>query len=682
MNNNLACILIFALLLQFNLQAQDRDSVQLKLMYAKANEASALMNDYEFREAVAIGNRVFKYAEKHNDKQLESIISRTLGISYYSLKKDSLSFYYLFKARDLRLQLKDTAELIVSYTDLGAIFKEEANIENSNLYLNQAIDLGRGFKNETGLIYPLKHVGFNLLEEKKYHKALGHLKEAMLLAEKDKNLSKDKIKIDIYAGLYEINYRLGNQENAKAYLNKAIVFAKHNQYFENLADLYKRQTSIHLEKDAKLNLAVVKNKLQEVVTKKYQAFNLILGVVCFFLLLAIFFFYKKNQQFMGAKEEAERLSRAKSDFYSEISHELRTPLYAVIELSRLLLRENVNPNHKLYLESLNFSGSHLLSLINNVLELNKVESGKIKIELVEFNLKNLLSNIIESIEYALNDSKNVLHLNYDERIPMLLYGDSLKLSQVFINLISNAIKFTDRGNIYVNASFVTDNIDSITILFEVKDDGVGIPKEKQGNVFEDFYQENTKTEHSYKGTGLGLSIVKRFVNAMESEIIMKSEEKKGSSFSFELVVFKSSSSVSKHLETKSMLAEIQNQNILIVDDNKINQLVTKKILDQIGAKSTVKSSGEEAVEAVLDERFDCVLMDINMPGLNGYEATALIRKFDKHTPVIALTASSTEDVKLNIGKFGMNGYVLKPFLKSDFIEAIYSAIYVKESDNS
>ena len=339
-----------------------------------------------------------------------------------------------------------------------------------------------------------------------------------------------------------------------------------------------------------------------------------------------------------------------------------------------MLRENDNIEHKEYLESLKFSGNHLMSLINNVLELNKVESGEMKLNEQNFSLKTLTINIIDSLEYALQNSNNQIHLNYDAELPETMVGDSLKLSQVLINLISNAIKFTHNGHINITIKKVDSDEDKSVVYFEVKDDGLGIPKEKQAKIFEDFYQEHSKNENSYKGTGLGLSIVKLITDTMGSTIEIESEENVGSTFFFTVKFNKTGNIETERVERVIYNEAIKGARILVVDDNKINQIVTKKVLEDLEIRPFIASDGTEAISLIKKDDFDCILMDLHMPGLNSYETTERIREFNLNIPIIALTAASTEEVEKKIKYSKMNGYILKPFLTVDLIDKIYSAI--------
>jgi len=685
-------------------------------MLAEKERAFKLFEQGKHGESIAINNKILKYAKEVNDSILIGRCYASLGNSHYYVSKDSLSFYYLFKAKDIFQKAKDTFNLVLSYNDIGVNYKDFDSIPKANMYFTKAINLAKAGGYEVDMIYPLSNVAeLKIYEEEKYKEGIKYSLETLEIIRKVPLYKDRKLKALIYVQLTYAYYKIKDFKNHQLYFDKSIEASKKYSFIEVLANLYKEQAELFrndskLEKaygfmqkytiykdslnkikefekakqveadnflrenEEKVRLLETEQEFKDATISKFRIYNTVLALFVLGLLISTYLIFKKNKQLNIAKSKAEELSKAKSNFYSEISHELRTPLYGVIELSKLLSKENVNSSHREYLESLNFSASHLLSLINNVLELNKIESGEIKLEFLDFKLKSLINNIVESLEFSLHNSQNKIHIVYDDTIPQSLKGDSLKLSQVFINLISNAIKFTHKGNIYVTAKLVEDLDQHVKIYFEIKDDGVGISKEKQEQIFKKFYQEQTKIQKSYNGTGLGLSIVKRILNLMDSSICIKSEVNQGATFNFELIFQKIEASKLQNNTLENIRTSIENKRILIVDDNKINQLVTQKILDDFQVITKVVSSGKEAITIIEKEQFDCILMDLHMPDLDGYETTSLIRKFNADISIIALTASSSEEVEAKMNKHEMNGYIMKPFLTEDFIKTIHKTI--------
>ncbi|WP_232285829.1 response regulator [Aquimarina agarilytica] len=386
---------------------------------------------------------------------------------------------------------------------------------------------------------------------------------------------------------------------------------------------------------------------------------------------------QKNAELLAEKERAEKASAVKAQFLSTITHELRTPLYAVTGLTHLLLEENPTENQKEHLNSLRFSGEYLLSLINNILDLNKLEANKVEVEVTSFNLKKRISDVLIALNKAAEDRGNVLNLNFDSNIPKTLKGDPLKISQILINLIGNAIKFTKSGEINIHVLKAKDiDAHKILLYFEVEDNGVGISEKKKYDIFENFNQESLEINRKYGGTGLGLSIVKNLLSLLGSEIQLNSTVGKGSKFFFELefgLFEETEVSVKKKVLAKVNFEEMEGKKVLIVEDNKINQLITRKILEKNKIVCEVADNGEIAVEKAENFSYDLILMDIHMPGISGVEATKRIRKFDMRTPVIALTAVTLADHMDEFYANGITDVIPKPYKTEEFFLKLQKA---------
>ena len=386
----------------------------------------------------------------------------------------------------------------------------------------------------------------------------------------------------------------------------------------------------------------------------------------------------KNNELQVAKERAEKASMVKAEFLSTITHELRTPMYAVTGLTHLLLEENPKPEQKEHLRSLQFSGEYLLNLINNILDLNKLEANKVEIEKTTFNLKKRLNDVLIALNKSAVDRKNNLRLEYDDEIPDKLEGDSVKLSQILINLIGNSLKFTQNGDVIVRVKKIGDKNNKITLHFEIEDNGVGISKKKQKSIFESFSQASLQINRKFGGTGLGLSIVKSLLELMGSRIQLESQLGKGSKFWFDLVLDISAQGATEEDNAKQLneseYSSLENRHILVVEDNKINQMITRKILEKRNIICQVADNGMDAIKMVETNDFDVVLMDIHMPGISGIEATQEIRKFKPDLPIIALTAVTIEE---NIDEFfraGFSEIIPKPFKTEEFFEKIHRTL--------
>lgn len=389
--------------------------------------------------------------------------------------------------------------------------------------------------------------------------------------------------------------------------------------------------------------------------------------------------HKKNDELIVAKEKAELASKTKANFLSTVTHELRTPLYAVTGLTNMLLDEKPKADQIPHLKSLKFSGDYLLTFINDILQINKIEANKVELDPEPFNLKHKIENVMSALSNSASDNGTHLHFDYDKGLPENFVGDQLKISQILINLLGNAIKFTKDGDIWIRVNTIENKDKIYQVRFEIEDNGIGITKEKQDSMFESFAQGSVQINRKYGGTGLGLSIVKGLIQILKGKIYVKSELGKGTTFFFEIPLeytdnIKNTADV-KPKQTSNMedldLSEVK---ILIVEDNKINQMITKKILNKMGLYCDVVDNGEAAVEQVKNETYNVVLMDIHMPGISGLEATKIIRSFDKDLTIFALTAVTLEDKMQEFGEAGFNDIISKPFKQEDFEKKLYAAL--------
>ena len=376
-----------------------------------------------------------------------------------------------------------------------------------------------------------------------------------------------------------------------------------------------------------------------------------------------------EHQLIKAKEEAIEASEAKADFLSSMSHEIRTPMNAVIGMTHLLLQENPREDQVENLNTLKFSGENLLTIINDILDFSKIESGKLHLEYTSFSLKYVMDSIYHSLSTKAVDKNIKLLKKYDESIPDFVIGDSVRLYQILNNLIGNAIKFTKEGHVIIQSSLRKIEGEEVVVDFSIIDSGIGIPEDKIGLIFENFTQASSSTTRQFGGTGLGLAITKKLLELQGSTIKVSSVFGKGSHFYFTLRFKKSEEKVdeNKVLEKKGNTEaekDLQDVNILLVEDNRVNQLVAKKFISKWGANMDIAENGVEAIEAVQNKDYDVVLMDLQMPVMGGLEATEKIRELGGeyvHLPIIALTASAVLEIQDEAIQAGMNDFLTKPF---------------------
>ncbi len=393
--------------------------------------------------------------------------------------------------------------------------------------------------------------------------------------------------------------------------------------------------------------------------------------------------HTKNKELELARDAAVSAMEAKTNFLSTVTHELRTPLYAVTGLTHLLLEEDPSEHQKEHLKSLKFSGEYLLNFINDILQINKIDADKLEPLNIEFKLHKVLDDVVESLQQNAHEKKTKLVLDYDPTIPKKLMGDPIKLSQIFMNLVGNALKFTKNGKVEVIAKMLKKEEDQVTLYFEVRDNGIGISEEQQRNIFESFEQGSIQINREYGGTGLGLTIVKSLLGLFGSTIHLESEIGHGSSFYFEMEVdYESKEGEEVSFELNPEEFQFKGLHVLVVEDNKINQVITKKMLTKKEITCDIANNGNEAIDMAKNNTYDAILMDIHMPGISGEEATRQIRKFDQSIPIIALTAISLDDSLDSFYEAGCNDVVTKPFKPEVFYQKIGENIFRNKMEGS
>ncbi|MEZ4778182.1 MAG: response regulator [Flavobacteriaceae bacterium] len=720
--------IVLALLFLPTLGYTQSDSISrdsLRRLYRKTYDFSYA---YDYKSGIVMSGNIVSEALKKDDFYYASLGYSRLG-SFYSEMKDTVNAleYYNKALYYAQLTKRDTFISAV-YNDIGNfIMENDGNVEVAKKNFEKSLELNlRGGEDEKGLLANYINLAWTNINLKALDKATPYLIKAKNIITSNPELHPlYSINLDLLFGRYHFYKKeydksitvfenvseraeTGNFLNqiveAQGYLSKAYEIKgnmlaateslkKEKEYQNQLTQIITEQKL--LETSAKFKLEQYQSDLDsakkqqeyaDALVEKSKLLNYIfIGsfTILFIAFLVIFRLSKTRKRYIGrlfqknielveAKEEAERLSKLKTQFFSTISHELRTPLYGVIGISSILLEDKNLTNHRDDLKSLKFSADYLLALINDVLTLNKIDANGVKLEETSFSLSRLLNNIVRTFSFSLEQNKNKLHLEIDETIPDQLMGDSVRLSQILMNLVGNAVKFNENGNIWVTIKLVNKlNDGKYKIHFEIKDDGIGIPKEKQQTIFEEFSQVENRN-YNYQGTGLGLPIVKKLLSLYDSEIHLESELNKGALFHFELSLKAADidTIAVTHQEISSIETLFENIKILVVDDNRINQKITQKILEQRNFKCALADGGEEAIEKIKESNFDLVLMDIHMPGMGGIEATKKIRQFNEEVPIIALTAVEVDEMRKKILDSGMNDIILKPYDVSQFLNTI------------
>jgi PAS domain S-box-containing protein len=378
-----------------------------------------------------------------------------------------------------------------------------------------------------------------------------------------------------------------------------------------------------------------------------------------------------------AKTKAEDLNQAKTRFLANMSHEIRTPLNGILGLTEIMLSETQSAEHKKYLDLIRYSGKNLTQLINDTLDLSKIESGKLKLENISFNFRDTITSNIRPYEFLAQQKGCILTYRIGQNLPSDVIGDPTRISQVIINLLGNAIKFTEEGNIDILFDLEERTEGKVVIKGIVKDNGIGIPADRIDTIFKSFSQADESITRKYGGSGLGLSIVKSLLALMGGDIHVESVcgegRNNGTTFTFYFTLSEPA------INTQPQITGGQSEpgecfsrplQLLLVDDNRINLLVAKKMLENLGAIVTTALNGIEAVKQAQEKEFDVILMDIQMPEMNGYEATIKLRELAYSKPIIALSANAfPEDVKNSL-ESGMNDHIQKPFSGEQLLTTI------------
>lgn len=375
---------------------------------------------------------------------------------------------------------------------------------------------------------------------------------------------------------------------------------------------------------------------------------------------------KVNSELESANIISEQSKASKQLFLASMSHEIRTPLNAIIGFQQLLKDTNLNKEQQEYVESIDFAGRNLLVIINDILDISKMEVGKFEFDEIEFNVGNTIKSVVELVNQRAKEKNIKIVVTIDPALPNKMYGDSVRLSQILLNLAGNAVKFTEKGEILITATLIEETPEGAICLFSVIDTGIGIPENKLNSIFESFTQASLETTRKYGGTGLGLTISKNLVEMQGGSIMVESKEGKGSTFSFQLTFKKIASinNISKSEEPDSINAD-KKLKILLVEDLYLNQRLAKKIIEAWGHELDIADNGKIAIDKIINNTYDIILMDIQMPEMNGYETVQHIRSMadaaKQKIPIVALTAHASNAEAEKCFNLGMNFYLAKPF---------------------
>jgi len=695
----------------------------LDILIAKAEK---LKEDYNYTESLEYANIALTHAKLKDDPISQGQIYNIIGYNYQTNGELQKAVNSYEKALRYAKLSGEKRLCIRSYNILAKIYtKKDSSFQKAIAYYDESFKLAVGLRDTFEMITPLLNTAELHLNSSQYDLAHNFLLKAnKYILRKGNDNSKSKInnllaryfihKKEYKKSEYHIKKAIEHAAEDNLYAELAAVYKTNSEYnyikkryktaYNNLDLHYQNLNKVKDENRIReLDIANVKYKVEEykrnlkqaeieVIKRKSELtkwrITIILGSILIVVALAFLIssyrnnnfrkrinkdLIEKNKELQEAKDAAEQVSELKSQFISTVSHELRTPLYGVIGLTTLLMENPDKDKTNEYLESLKFSGDYLLALINDVLQLSKIETKEVKLERVSFNIKSLIDGIVNSLHSKQKHNNNQVHVQIDQEIAHTLVGDSIRISQILMNLIGNALKFTKNGNIWIGIDCISFANDVYKLRFTIKDDGIGIPIEKQKTIFDNFAQAQSINEE-YQGTGLGLAIVEKLIHLFDSQIYLESASGKGSLFYFDLELSKAKEQENTTKQGETLHVGTTKFHVLVVDDNKINQIVTQNILKKRGHTSKVAGNGLDAIDMLKKDNYDLVLMDINMPGMNGLDATKAIRVFNKEIPIIALTAVEEGEVKEQVLEAGMNDLIVKPYDTQQFFQSIIKNI--------
>ncbi len=611
---------------------------------------------------------------------LLSQIHSNIAISYHKNEKTEKAEFHYKKGLEVSLELGTQSSIINAQSYLGDFYLLEKKYSKAIPFLKKTIDHYKKSDEIGEMAYSLGSLGVAELASQNYSIGLKHLKEADEIIA---STEMETYKIALYDLMAYSCYENGFFKEAFDFYEKHIAVKEkiHNERNQNkILELSTQFETKEKEKE----IAALKN--EKIARDKMFYLSCLVGLLLCLLIGILIYAYKlilkRNKALNIAKDAAEQLAKAKTEFLATMSHEIRTPMNGVIGMANILADENPRPDQKENLEILRFSADNLLHLINDILDLAKIDSGKIVLEQKNFDLQNHFQKLFTIFKTA-ND-KTAVELKLDLQLDDLnhqVIGDTLRLNQVVTNLINNAIKFTSEGSVCLKISNLNHTPERAKIKFEIIDTGIGISKENQKSIFEKYQQAENETSRLYGGTGLGLNIAKEIIELHGGELKLQSEIGKGSNFYFEIDFPISKTKTQSLNQSKIALKtpDLAGMKILLAEDNKVNQMVAKRLLNKWKVNLTIAEDGVAAVESFKTNDFDLILMDIQMPNMDGFEATKIIRKLPNgKLPIYSMSASTFSSSYGIENKNLLDGHIGKPF-NPDELFALLSNHFPKKN---
>jgi signal transduction histidine kinase/ActR/RegA family two-component response regulator len=650
--------------------------------------ANIYMQQQNPEEALSLLKLNLNYFEETGNKTLMAgSLSNIAGI-YGSQGKNKEALIYLEKALPFFEETNNIPYIAKLSQNMARIYHAEGRLEEALASATKGLQLARDIKNKEAVAFANRIIALIHKDQEKHEQAITYGNEALVFFE------------DVYdvENIKETSYSLVESYKATGNYKKALEM---NDLYIQMRDSLNSQDNqnaimklqIQTDFDKQKALDDLKNEkeiaLEEQKTKAQFRVSVAIGIGFLIIsLLALIIFNRlkltRKQKLIieEQKEKVEQSEKYKQQFLANMSHEIRTPMHAISGMTKILERNPHPQDQDVYLKAIQTSSDNLVVILNDVLDLSKIEAGKLEIENISMNLESILENVFQIFKFKAEEKGVILSYRISEEVPELVMGDPTRLNQILINLVGNAIKFTEKGKVELLLQ-VQDN----HLNFKITDTGIGIPVDKQKTIFGAFEQAKSSTNRYYGGTGLGLSISKQLVELQNGKIGVQSIEDKGSTFFFELpLTIPEGNTVGQNFiskeKLKMMTDSLKGIRVLIAEDNPFNQMIAQDDLTFFieGIQLVTVENGALAVDKFEAESFDVILMDVQMPQMNGFEATKAIRAIEKsegrtsHTPIIAMTASLLKTEIDSCYSAGMNNYIPKPYKLEELIIPLYSEL--------
>ncbi len=605
--------------------------------------------------------------EKLDDANNEAACLKSLGTIYREMGNNEMALNRYIRALELFGDAGNHRETAAISHNIGSIYYDRADYAIALNYYQISLDIRKRINDYKGLIFSYNMISDLYTKQQQYDKAIEYLNKALVIV-KEKGLELE-IK-SIYENLSHSYANKSDYQNAYKYakLYYAIKDSKETTELQAKLDAESKAREIELlNKENEMRDLEIRNK--EILTYTVSGAFILLCALLLFLYRSLKQKGQVNADLQKAKERAEASEQVKEKFLAYTSHEIRTPLNAVVAMSALIAKTDLNETQQRHVGTIRSSAENMLVIVNDILDLSKMESGMMEFESIDFMLSEVVKDVIRMLHFKADEKGLKLVADIDKNIPHVLKGDPVRLNQVILNLASNALKFTDRGEVTVKAKLVEQDERGAAINIQVRDTGRGIPQEKLSTIFKRFKQVSKETSRKFGGSGLGLAITKQIIEQQGGDISVTSKLNKGTIFSINLrfkIGNKSMLEYSKQKDEAYINQEVASLKLLLVDDNMLNQEV---ISDQLrdwnkDIKVDIASNGKEAIEKLEQNNYGIVLMDVQMPEMDGFEATRHIRKKIKNAmrnvPIIAMTAHALDGTAEKCIESGMNDYVSKP----------------------